>query len=1184
MEYLTFSLSPSIKKAGLYKGDVYATKFTCVQETRLDYTETTWSFGDGTTIYNSISAEHTYNYPGIYSITLSAWSNEGDLQITSKAVNVDYIIRDAILVTQIPTDKSVVGTKTKECFTIQLTSAKINNELSLSLHSLNSNSIPYNTAPDKWNFLTQRWRFIDASTDEVIKDNIITVSTQPIYSNNSVIAVSSEFSFFYIDDAPTQMDRGVECPVILLATLSSEKFLYPTETLRYPYFSYSNNNSIQAVIPRFIMDLVPTELKVTENFINGVYPIKWTNVPVPIMVTCVFNSADLPSFKSTESDAIISDVFSYPKTNENGNIYSLKLNLSGVDSSYYTIDEPSLYFNATDSNDGLCRGYIFTTITPLSPIAETCVVASTTAVNMLPDSVNPKRFQFPVGFNIPSEVFISHPFERNINKFGIVPFSSKCDTFNYFLENKTIQIGSIETIPVPETTSYTTDNLQLSGTSGIYSIVYNPTTEMVYAADSDQNTILQIDKFGTIVNTVYVSAATMDPYNTPSCLSLAESGEVWVSLYDSYKVLKYSYDLSGVECIATPPVHIVSYNSISAVDEFDGPITSPSIVEVDREGDVWVCYSNPLSSLLLKYDSEGTLIVHCSDLAADSQPVDLVVDKENNVWVACKKLNQVHQYDSTGNKLQTFNFLQPSYITLDNDNHVWLVHGYNFISYINTDTLSVKTWRMTLKPGQSITLAFEKDLVKDEYPTTDLNNILYNDEIWSGLACDIFNRIWIVNATENCVVMFNKHEISKFKVFDARPTSSTNYIVETNKDYITRVNTTIDRPFVPVNSFQAIGDWTGNKWMQKFANKYEKTIISGNSSSFEVLPLYNNDEIMTMDLYVRDTKRSSVTFTGDRIGSFFGYRMFDSIEGDVEAFHEFKQGRVDLNLVPYSSQLDQFTLKVTEKSPNAEQSVSLTSVYDDDIFLFSERRNLQFKVTRINGSFSFADYFQQLALPQTLIESPKLREEFIAGLFGNGQGTVEDASRTSYEKIANFVSNHSDIDTAEIDKLVSLAETLSLDAKRFGTNFPVEIQKYLNIFSTPLHHLRGVPVYQRLVAENMGELLTETSIISAGEYIIAKDKSYEEYKLIFVNNLLDGTLVYPLSSLTVNALRTPILTQYYFFKYNTENIIGYRNSTLDWDVNLTAISRTLSSYDEWYKNDGVAELYFNNALTRGLFG
>ena len=1184
METLKFSVSPLLKKEGAYKGNVYATQFEFKQQNFFEYTETAWEFGDGNTAYNSTTAAHIYNYPGIYQVSLSAWSNNGYLQTAKEQIDVDYIIRDSMVATKIPADKSVVGAKTKECFTIALTSTRIQEPIVVALHSLGSASIPYSAAPQKWNFLTQRWRFVDATTNEVISGNLIEVNTAPIYSNSNQIAVSGEFSFYYIDDSPTRFDSGVGCPAMLIVTLSAQNFLYPPETLRYPYYSYSNTESVQVAIPRFIMDLVPTELKITENYLSNVYPIKWTTVPVPVMVTCMFNPLTLPSFASSTDVLSSSDMFSYPKTNIHGNVNPVTLSLSGVDPSLYVVDEaPNIFFNATDDDGGLIRGYIFTTITPLSPISATCVVASTTAVNLLPDTANPKRFQFPVGYNIPTEVYVSHPFECNLNKINIVPYSSNCQTVDYFRVKKALRTGVIQTIAIPQLSSNTVDNLQLSGTAGVYGMSYNPNTETLYAADSDQNTILKIDKNGKIITSVQVSATTLDSYNTPSCVSVAENGDVWVSLYDSHQLLKYTADLSAVACVAMP---FNSTQLLTAVDEFDSPLIAPPIVETTNNGEVWACYANPLSSLLVKYNSSGNLLLSCTELESTSEPSCLAIDKDYNVWVACKNTNQVQQYDSNGNKKQSFSFLRPSFISIDNDNDVWVAHGYNLLSYVNTATLQVNTWRVTFFPKLEITLAFTRPYVYDEYPEEDLRNILSNDEIWGGLTVDVFNRVWVIDSVNNNIGMFNKSTITNFKVMKAYPTASTNYIVETGLDYVTHVNVSSELPQVPVRSIQASGDWSGNRWLQKYANKYITTSIKGASTPFEVLPLVNNEQILTMDIYVRDSKRASVNFTGDRVGSMFGYRVFDVNIGDAEAYDVFQIGRVDLNIKEHTSQLDQFEYVITGKSKSTDENVSLSTVTYDE-FLFTNRRKQQFKLTKTNGNFDFAEYFNRLALPQTLIESPLLISEFITGLFGNGEGMTEDASRTIYEKTANFVANHSDIETAEIDKLISLAEALSIDSKTFGSNFPTEVIKYLNVFSTPIHNLRGVPVYQTIVAENLGAYLNITDTISAGEYILAKDKAYDEYKLIFVNALTDGTLIYPLSSLNADSLRKypseQYYTQYHFFKYNTENIIGFQNNTIEWDANLTAISRTLSGYEDWYKEDGVAEIYFNNTLTRGLF-
>ena len=64
-----FNIFPSSQK-----GDVYATEFTLTCKSPQLYNNFTWSLGDGTYYYNKFSVAHTYNFPGNYTVSLSAWN------------------------------------------------------------------------------------------------------------------------------------------------------------------------------------------------------------------------------------------------------------------------------------------------------------------------------------------------------------------------------------------------------------------------------------------------------------------------------------------------------------------------------------------------------------------------------------------------------------------------------------------------------------------------------------------------------------------------------------------------------------------------------------------------------------------------------------------------------------------------------------------------------------------------------------------------------------------------------------------------------------------------------------------------------------------------------------------------------------------------------------------------------
>jgi PKD repeat protein len=149
---LEFSTSPG------NKGDVYATEFVFKKQTLPTYNITAWDLGDGNFAYGKDEVSHFYEFPGVYNVKLSAWSEQGELQTASTSIDVDYILRDALLITQIPSRWGVPGLRSIEPFTISLTSAKVDQPLGVVLQALNTKSVPHYAVPDKWNFLVPRWK------------------------------------------------------------------------------------------------------------------------------------------------------------------------------------------------------------------------------------------------------------------------------------------------------------------------------------------------------------------------------------------------------------------------------------------------------------------------------------------------------------------------------------------------------------------------------------------------------------------------------------------------------------------------------------------------------------------------------------------------------------------------------------------------------------------------------------------------------------------------------------------------------------------------------------------------------------------------------------------------------------------------------------------------------------------
>lgn len=1057
-------------------GDCYGTEFTAIAAgIPVDYTKITWDLGNGLYYYNTRNLTFSYDYPGIYTVSLSAWNNDGNLTEDKAEINVDYAFRDYLTFTQIPSTYGTPGLPSSNPFVVTLITSKVKEDLSIVLQSLNSKSVPHYAVPDKWSFITPKWKFVDASTNKIL-DGPIVLKKEPIYKNSKIVAMSAQASFYYIDDLSTGENLNDSCPLLLVATLSTENFKYPRESLIYPYNSYSNSEVTRATIAWQINDVIPTKLKVTENYLNDVYPIKWSGIPIPVLVTCQFDSNQIETFNNAAS--AFTDVLSYPRTNELGATSPVVILLSSVggglipsdlyqienfDGEFVSTEQASLYFKSNDENGNSSSGYVFTSIKPLSSFNTSVVIAvSTVATNS--QSTGEQIFGFPDGFPIYPNAYISNPAESSINKINIVTYPSNCDNINYYKDLGFLIEGTASTITVPTTRTANLSTFALSGTAGVYGLAFNPLNNKLYATDADQDTLFVLNGGTNITNTINLSSVTGYDDNVPSYISIDSTGSVWVSLYGYERLLKFDENLQFL-LSAVPPVSLSLYSEGSLIVE-------PPVVETDQNDDIWACYSHPFSSLLVKFDgATGQTILSADALSLSSVPVSLSINSNNDVWVACRESNKLELYSSTSGALlssvEGF-FYRPSYTAIDRSNNVWFTHGYNFCSVYDTTTKSASTWKFetnfnTITPVLS-------------YSVGDIELALTENEVWGGLAVDVFNRVWVIDSLYNIVHVFNANDpIGTSRQFAAIPKPDTNYVVLGGDTFITEIEEDI------VRSAQASGDWTGNKWYQKYASGYGSLSIKGQSTPFAV------------------------------------YDLNDS-----------------------------------------------------------------YKITKVNEEFDIASYFKSLALPEVLSQNAKLFDEFMSAVAGDGNPMKEDAGRIIYERIANFISTHGDFETAEIDQLISLATQVDVPAQLYGKEFPAEVNRLLNMFSVPKHRLRGVPNYETDILQNIGDYVTQGTMISAGQLLVLQDKQYQKYQLINVAESQTNQQVYPIEDIDVEGIRKPILANYYVYQYQQQQN-GYIDNLINWDSDHTTIQYSLSTNEEWYGDDGLIEIMFNNLLTKRLF-
>lgn len=1093
----SFKITPTTQK-----GDVYATEFKFRSNFPPQYTRFVWDTGDrNKLIYNQSTVLHTYTYPGFYTIGLSAWTDYGEFATDSATIDVDYPYRDSLTFTHIPSTFGVPGVISKRPFTISLTSSKIDQPLHLVLHSHNSKSVPHYAAPDKWEFIIPRWRFKDANLN-VLNESVL-LSTTPVYKNGKIVAVKADYDFYYVDDLSTGIDAENDCPILVIVSLKTENFTYPPESIVYPYASYSNNEIVQAVATWQLIDCIPTSLRVTDNFINEVYPIKWANVPIPVMITIKSDSTKISAYGLAEAAPEFNiDSLTYPRQNDWGSKYSVtvKLSSSTVDlmsGVHYKLDDDfSLHFKNTDQYGNISTGYLFTAITPLTSLPTDVVVnATTTAVNGK-KTEKKYAFNFPIGYPIYYDAYISHSLKNIFYRISYAVDTADCPFVKYYKALDILAKGTATVVPTPSASDLpdVSNNYTLPLTGGnVYALSFSPLKNRLYTADIDFNTISCYLGGTNLLTAINLETRFNRSGLGPSSISIDEKCNVWVSLYDDRKILKFDHNLNYLLSAAPYPEFDLPLQGRSWLEP-KNPSFSPPVIETDMDSNVWVCYpSYETPSRLYKFSSSGITLLS-AELPLNAVPISLSIGFENTVWVACKHTNEIIAFQSNGKRLSsdgvfmphlTAGILHPSYMCHDRDGNLCILHGYNLYSYYNMYTNQLKTWEVDMKEKTV-------NLITNRRPISDKNYDLDIHEMWGGIDCDVYNRVWILDSVTNQAAVSLPRELSGISIIPLDPKIGPPYstfIIKGGETTSTQLSVTEEQALLLglQRSVQAGGDWTGNRWYQKYAQGLLEYPVEGNSAPFKI--------------------------------------------------------------------------------------------YDPDT---------SFSLAKINETWNYADYFKSLAFPE-ILQNNESFFEFLASITGDSSNMEKNIGSVVYEKIANFVGNHSDVTTAGIDALHSISKQMGTEVKEYAAEYPVAIKRLIDLFSINSHHLRGIPNVETDPLNKIGELLNPTGTgsvsITADRFYLFRHKQTNNPRLIYANRVGDLE-VYPSNLMQIEGLLSPLSTNYYIFTYDVNKQAEdspWINNLIDWSSQLTTVSPNLSSDKDWYGDEGLLDVMFNNLLTKQLF-
>lgn len=368
-----------------------------------------WDMGDGTTIKGP-SAIHVYSIPGVYTISLVAYSSAGNAyqSTVTKQLSVSNFIQDKI----IHNTPDIVNSVNVPAGTKGVVSIKVNRHTSwqsydvvghdgytLNLYASGSESTPLNIKTykdEKWQHIGQTWSFfekvtadnkttilnpinkINTTTEKLyyipeVKRGGLTYTKVPSSILTTISGVSTVFvgttgsaEFYYADDTP----KYTTDPVFAFISLDTSKFPEHLQPLNYElnetgldFFQKS-----KLIIPIRVRFNSASKMVFTSPGIAGI-PIsknKWQGTEVPFFINfednygqITENYPEIKLYNKPLSAVTDTERAVVPGTVENDDTYVTSLSLTDTSEKILSAH----YFKESDgqlasSLPGMFRGYV----------------------------------------------------------------------------------------------------------------------------------------------------------------------------------------------------------------------------------------------------------------------------------------------------------------------------------------------------------------------------------------------------------------------------------------------------------------------------------------------------------------------------------------------------------------------------------------------------------------------------------------------------------------------------------------------------------------------------------------------------------------------------------------------------------------------------------------------------------
>ena len=650
------------------------------------------------------------------------------------------------------------------------------------LYSQGSDSMPWQDPQNKWSHLNPQWRFTDLNGDNV---NELTLTNAVSAIFNGTTGYMSSAVFFYTDDLPTYVGG-----ITLWATAEYDK--YPAQidtTLNAQSVPGYANSKIVTAVSYLVEPLTPSYLQVTRDGINPMSNFYWIDTPIPYVVSVI---------GTTMAGPYTAVMMNVPTTNLIGAAYgSIVRHINKIPDTdlIWTPDNGSAYLSAVDNENFPIAGYIRGDVVSIS-------AASSVAIHAY-GNVSYGDLTYPyLWVSNPENNTLNRIFAPHINETLLSPSAM-------FITDLTETVFDTSYLQVTAPTT----NMAVTGFGGIYGIAVD-NNKNVWCTDAESDKVYEFSPYGMLLssfnfgeNNTYNFGATGGC--TPAGIAVDNLSGVWITFFDSASVVCLDQYTGTIK-------HAINFDFNNA--PYTDTIIKPVLAEPDNSNNLWITFNNTLCSVLMKYDPIAQNVITSITLPTCSNPMDIHITKDNDVWVSLAHyagppygISTVRKYmgSSPFTLLYSVTATNPSYLAMDLYESLWFTQSGNTLTRVSSAGM-ITNWPV----GASVPSAY--------FSSSD--NILYENAL-EGLCCDKYNRIYIINSIDNYLYVVLNDQV--YYGCSITPAQHLEWYNDNGSIY-----TSTD---LSNKSAQAFGDWSGNRWQRKYGGSpITNVALSGMSNLFNI--------------------------------------------------------------------------------------------------------------------------------------------------------------------------------------------------------------------------------------------------------------------------------------------------------------------------------------------------------------